>query len=148
MKSAERLPPAAYIYLSPCSIEGGARPLGTRVLRFTVFLSSAAMFGDCARHSESRKEQVAMIAQKIIYAKHAQQQWRRFITTPDARAFTFGTTRPDHFLSLFFCRRFGEEPISGAVSWISRRARKNSISRPMRSAISERTTSPMDSRER
>ncbi len=50
-----------------------ARPLGTCAFRFTVFLFSAAMFGNCARHGKSRKEQITMIAQKIIYAKHAQK---------------------------------------------------------------------------
>ncbi len=66
------------------------------------------MFWDCAWHSEPRKKQITMIAQKIVEAKYTEQQRRRFITAPDTRAFTLGTTRPDHFLSLFLRLRFGE----------------------------------------
>jgi hypothetical protein len=38
-----------------------------------LFPSSAAMFWDRAGHSEPRKKQVTMIAQKIVDANHAQQ---------------------------------------------------------------------------
>ena len=76
------------------------------------------MFGDCARQGKSRKEQIAMIAQKIIYAKHAQEKRRRLIAAPDTRAFALGATRPDHFLSLFFRLRIveGLEDSSAVVS--------------------------------
>src|SRR5215210_6655910 len=108
MSSPGRLSPVAQNIFAP-----QVHSLGTGALWFTVFLSSGAMFGDCARDGKSRKEQITMIAQKIVEAKHAEQQRCRFITPPDTRAFTLGTTRPDHFRSLFFRLRFGEEEEDG-----------------------------------
>ena len=61
-----------------------------------AFLSSSAGFRHCAGDGEAREEQVAMIAQKIIDAKHAEHQRRRFIATPDARTFALRTMRLHH----------------------------------------------------
>jgi hypothetical protein len=58
------------------------------------------MFRHSTGHSEPSEKQVAMIAQKIIDAKYSQEKGRRFVTAPDARAFTFGTTLRDHFPTL------------------------------------------------
>jgi hypothetical protein len=43
-----------------------------RLRRRLFFPSPAAVPGNCAGDSESLEKQIAMIAQKIVYAKHAQ----------------------------------------------------------------------------
>ena len=59
-------------------------------------LSSSARLGHCAGDGESREKQVAMIAQKVIDAKHAEQERRRFIAAPDSRTPTLRTMRLHH----------------------------------------------------
>src|SRR5918912_925114 len=69
--------------------------------RLVPFLSTAtAMLGNCAGDGESREKQIAMIAQKIVYAKQAQEPGRRPVTTSDPRTMALWTTLPDH-LTLF-----------------------------------------------
>src|ERR671939_1696448 len=96
-------------------------------------LSPAAVPGNRAGDSESREKQIAMIAQKIIYANHPQEPGRRFVTASDARALTLWTARLNHFIVLAR-RRFGGVGVFSITLSISRRARSSSISRPMRSA--------------
>ena len=45
---------------------------------------------------EFPEKEVAMIAQKIVDAKHAEQERRRLVTATNPRAFTFGTSHTDH----------------------------------------------------
>src|SRR5215213_6804500 len=58
--------------------------------RYLCSLFPVAMLGHCAGDSEPLKKQVAMIAQKIVDAKHTQQDRRRPVTAPNPRAFAFG----------------------------------------------------------
>ena len=107
------------------------------------------MLGDCAGHSEPPEKQVAIIAQKVVDAKQSEEQRGRFITAPDTRAFTLWTTLSDHLASLFRRRFWGGGSTGSAVTLlILMRARKSSISRPMRSEVSALISSEMGSRER
>jgi hypothetical protein len=109
------------------------------------------MFGHCPGDSKPFEKQVAMIAQKIVDAKHSEQDRRRPVTAPYPRAFTFWTSWPDHLFILrerFSGSRSAQQSGSNAYLPVLSRARSKSISRPMRSAASERASSFMSSRDR
>lgn len=49
-----------------------------------MLLPSATMLWHRPGNGKASEKQVAMIAQKVVDAKHAQEQRRRFVTAPDA----------------------------------------------------------------
>jgi hypothetical protein len=60
--------------------------LSTALLRRSLHLLSlfpVAMLGHCAGKSKPLKKQVAMIAQKVVDAKHTQQERRRSVAAPN-----------------------------------------------------------------
>ena len=60
--------------------------LPLRLLPFFMvrLLFSAAMLWHSTRYDPSGKEQVAIVAEQIIDANHAQKEQCRFVTAPDA----------------------------------------------------------------
>jgi hypothetical protein len=61
--------------------------LSLALLGFTRDLLSlfpAAVLGHCAGDGKTLEKQVATIAQKIVDAKHSEQNWRRLIAPPNA----------------------------------------------------------------
>jgi hypothetical protein len=71
--------------------------------RERMFSSAVSVFRHCAGHGETFEKQIAMIAQKIINAKHAQHKRRRFIAAPETITTAFWATLTDH--SNFFHAR-------------------------------------------
>ncbi len=116
------------------------------LLRFSshlISLFSTAVLGHCAGDGKPPEKQVATIAQKIIDAKHTEQDRRRPITASNPGAFTFGTSLPDHVSILR--ERFSGSCGAGVtvILCVLRRARNISISRVIRSADSARVSSFM-----
>jgi hypothetical protein len=109
------------------------------LLRLAVLLSGSARFGHRAGNGKASEQQIAMIAQKVIDAKHAQKPGRPFIASAYARASALRTTLAYQVSSPWrlFVGVVAFEELLRSDSLVNfSRARKSSISRPMRSEVS------------
>jgi hypothetical protein len=60
-------------------------------LSIITFMLGPSMTGQRSGHYKAGEKQVAMVAQKVVDAKHTHQQGRPFVTTPDPRTTAFWT---------------------------------------------------------
>jgi hypothetical protein len=70
------------------------------LLLHLISLFPAAVLGHRTGNGKTLEKQVTTIAQKIVDAKHTEQERRWLIAAPNPRAFTFGTAWPDHLFTL------------------------------------------------